>query len=87
MDHQFTPTTHETLPREWSITASDPLCTWTYWINARMFLVTRGAVTHSEQFPTGDRLISMQQISQEIPARARDIADAIEHPLRYERGR
>jgi hypothetical protein len=78
MNHQFAATTDETLTREWSITATDPLCAWTYWINARMLLVTRGAVTHREQFPKGDRLISMQQLSREIPARARDIADAIE---------
>jgi len=79
MDHQFTATTHETLAREWSVTATDPLCTWTYWINARTLDVTRGAVTHREQFPKGGLLISMQQLCQEIPARARDIADAIEH--------
>jgi hypothetical protein len=79
VNHQCTATTHETLPREWSITATDPRCTWTYWINARMLLVTRGAVARREQFPKDDRFISMQQLTEEIPARARDIADAIEH--------
>lgn len=85
MDHQFTATTSGSLAGVWWITPTNALCTWAYLIADQMLHVTRGVVTYRERFPKDDRLMSMQQLNYELPARARAVAHTIEQPTRPQR--